>query len=1115
MGRRKSALILLKPVDDSRLQTDISMQLMSCNQSEQTEERLDAHHIVRNDGQGGLPFVEQMIADATLTRMGHVLDFFAVMQCAGHLDNGVRTLAEPERQKWVSLLVKAIESLRGHESHQETLTLIADFKLLGRADDKPSWTYADAEAEQRLKALRPRANGKAGRSNGLPALDCGKTLRAGSSLVRTVCRSVALLSAGMHPSETGWPPQQMPTCADSKHGITVMTTQNEGLDHKVRRGPTCRQRASSMLVVQGHRWLPVASSKDALGFIFHNTRRAGLHAGHAGEPCFDDLCVNEAREGDEGPQPQECVAPDDLEPDDGGRVDLPSACPDSTVVPVAVVAPLIALQVGLAAVTVLLMGYCSLADPGQLKKTRNILLDGIDLEQGDRPLRAHKSWQYRGKIRRYDHYCKWVNNVIGLLNHREFVLMLIGLCLIGLLGVALDGYLALLLATKGLWEAEVAVVLHLAFSVVLLAIEVPIFQIHVGLVSRIVAGQLFSDKAKANQTSMGDGVPVEELDDEEYNQLFDEKAFVYDKTRLVQQLLQFLVLAALAGCQWLRKRAMSKLMFASFAVMDSAASVSTQFHQSEELSLGFDQCGPAKRQLSRLASHLDIGQYFLRNGQLQRSSAFAGAMARAAAARGGGVQALHNAARPKEKDEACVEPMQATKAIAGVAVATLADEASTRRKSALILLKPVDDSGLPFVEQMIADATLTRMGHLDNVVRTLAKPERQKWVSLLVKAIESLRGHESHQETLTLIADFKLLGRADDKPSWTYADAEAEQRLKALRPRANGKAGRSNGLAAAADANVPGSQSQTGANLPPTMLLASSSTTQEEQDSTQATQESEPCFDDLCVNEAREGDEGPQPQECVAPDDLEPDDGGRVDLPSACPDSTVVPVAVMAPLIALQVGLAAVTVLLMGYCSLADPGQLKKTRNILLDGIDLEQGDRPLRAHKSWQYRGKIRRYDHYCKWVNNVIGLLNHREFVLMLIGLCLIGLLGVALDGYLALLLATKGLWEAEVAVVLHLAFSVVLLAIEVPIFQIHVGLVSRIVAGQLFSDKAKANQTSMGDGVPVEELDDEEYNQLFDEKAFVYDKTRNRWDKGWSNNCCNFWCWPRWPAGELGEF
>ena len=57
---------------------------------------------------------------------------------------------------------------------------------------------------------------------------------------------------------------------------------------------------------------------------------------------------------------------------------------------------------------------------------------------------------------------------------------------------------------------------------------------------------------------------------------------------------------------------------------------------------------------------------------------------------------------------------------------------------------------------------------------------------------------------------------------------------------------------------------------------------------------------------------------------------------------------------------------------------------------------------------------------------------------------------------------------------------------------------------------------------------YNQLFDEKAFIYDKSRshsnrsrlilrclqyamrrNRWDQGCSSNCWNFWCWPRWPA------
>ncbi|CAE7900581.1 unnamed protein product, partial [Symbiodinium sp. KB8] len=125
--------------------------------------RTFAHYIVSNYGAGGLRFVKQMIADAMLTLMGNLLSestgisqatLTQVMQCTGHLDNVVRTLAKPQRQKWVSLLVEALESLRGHES--ETLTLIADLKLLWRADDDPCRTYA--EAEQQLKALKKQAN---------------------------------------------------------------------------------------------------------------------------------------------------------------------------------------------------------------------------------------------------------------------------------------------------------------------------------------------------------------------------------------------------------------------------------------------------------------------------------------------------------------------------------------------------------------------------------------------------------------------------------------------------------------------------------------------------------------------------------------------------------------------------------------------------------------------------------------------------------------------------------------------------------------------------------------------------------------------------------------------
>eukprot|EP00439_Symbiodinium_sp_Y106_P020257 s4263_g2.t1 len=134
--------------------------------------RTSAHRVVRSYGKGGLPFVRQMIADAMLTLMGHVLSESTgisqatlpqVMQCTRHLDNVVRALAKPQRQQWVSLLVKALESLRGHESHPETLTLISDLKLLWRADDDPSRSYA--EAEQQLKALMKKANADASMPN--------------------------------------------------------------------------------------------------------------------------------------------------------------------------------------------------------------------------------------------------------------------------------------------------------------------------------------------------------------------------------------------------------------------------------------------------------------------------------------------------------------------------------------------------------------------------------------------------------------------------------------------------------------------------------------------------------------------------------------------------------------------------------------------------------------------------------------------------------------------------------------------------------------------------------------------------------------------------------------
>ncbi|CAJ1420874.1 unnamed protein product [Effrenium voratum] len=220
--------------------------------------------------------------------------------------------------------------------------------------------------------------------------------------------------------------------------------------------------------------------------------------------------------------------------------------------------------------------------------------------------------------------------------------------------------------------------------------------------------------------------------------------------------------------------------------------------------------------------------------------------------------------------------------------------------------------------------------------------------------------------------------------------------------------------------------------------------------------------------------------------------------------------------------LCAVTLGCMIYCIFADPGQARKTRNAP-HASDLEEA-KPTRTHKSWLYSRPIRRYDHYCRWLMNVIGLLNHREFFVMLLGLASIALLGLVVDLFLAVAflanLAETGATKTSAAALgvgLHLAYSVVLMRFEGPILLIHVGLISRNETANEWKKDIfyVAYNTKHGDKVPVEDLDSDEHNELFDRQAFVYDPTRNSFDRGCPTNWWNFWCKPRWSEAEQGDF
>merc|ERR1719418_146633 len=111
------------------------------------------------------------------------------------------------------------------------------------------------------------------------------------------------------------------------------------------------------------------------------------------------------------------------------------------------------------------MAWCAFADPGQLRK---------DQQASITPKRAYKSWQYKRAIRRYDHYCRWLSNCIGLLNHREFLAMLCGLVAIGILGIILDVFLLITTAREmDHWTTSLLLVLHLAYSLILTSLVGP------------------------------------------------------------------------------------------------------------------------------------------------------------------------------------------------------------------------------------------------------------------------------------------------------------------------------------------------------------------------------------------------------------------------------------------------------------------------------------------------------------------------------------------------------------------------------------------------------------------------------------------------------------------
>jgi len=218
-----------------------------------------------------------------------------------------------------------------------------------------------------------------------------------------------------------------------------------------------------------------------------------------------------------------------------------------------------------------------------------------------------------------------------------------------------------------------------------------------------------------------------------------------------------------------------------------------------------------------------------------------------------------------------------------------------------------------------------------------------------------------------------------------------------------------------------------------------------------------------------------------------------------------------------------VTLGCMIYAAFADPGQIAQSVEDDSDASDKDDqscvGPMPKRAHQTWQYIRPVRRYDHYCRWLVNCIGLMNHREFLLMCAGLTTICIMGALTDCWLMCVLYTEGKYLSRPwlfwSILGHFLYSLLKLHYVGPIFRLHCGLVAR----NELADEWKRNffqvakKAKKGKNIPAADLSDDEYNALQDD--FIYDPKRNAHDRGCGNNCGAFWCRSRWSPKELGEF
>jgi len=137
------------------------------------------------------------------------------------------------------------------------------------------------------------------------------------------------------------------------------------------------------------------------------------------------------------------------------------------------------------------------------------------------------------------------------------------------------------------------------------------------------------------------------------------------------------------------------------------------------------------------------------------------------------------------------------------------------------------------------------------------------------------------------------------------------------------------------------------------------------------------------------------------------------------------------------------------------------------------------------------------------------------LLSGLTVLSALGIFVDLWIAPIVLPGGSWLcAPLLIATHFAYSVVSLLLVLPVLRRQVTVVIRneLTVERSRSEFYVARQSSLGPNTPANNLDDEEFNCMFDQ--LEYNKESNAFDRGCVRNCFRFWCAPR-TAEQLGDF